>query len=85
MFSFGFLQPIETIGGCSRIRTYGPLIKSQLLYQLSYAPIIANSDDRAIASHVGHDNPSRLLTLGRIDECLALRQVPNVWGKAINI
>ncbi len=26
------------IGGCSRIRTYDPLIKSQLLYQLSYAP-----------------------------------------------
>ena len=28
----------ELIGGCSRTRTYGPLIKSQLLYQLSYAP-----------------------------------------------
>ncbi len=28
----------EEIGGCSRIRTYDPLIKSQLLYQLSYAP-----------------------------------------------
>ncbi|MDB5447027.1 MAG: Hpt protein, partial [Phenylobacterium sp.] len=26
-------------GGCSRIRTYDPLIKSQLLYQLSYTPI----------------------------------------------
>ena len=26
------------IGGRSRTRTYGPLIKSQLLYQLSYAP-----------------------------------------------
>jgi hypothetical protein len=26
------------IGGCSRTRTCGPLIKSQLLYQLSYAP-----------------------------------------------
>jgi hypothetical protein len=26
-------------GGCSRTRTYGPLIKSQLLYQLSYAPV----------------------------------------------
>ena len=25
-------------GGCSRTRTCGPLIKSQLLYQLSYAP-----------------------------------------------
>ena len=29
-----------SIGGRSRTRTYGPLIKSQLLYQLSYAPAI---------------------------------------------
>ncbi len=28
----------ERLGGCSRFRTYDPLIKSQLLYQLSYAP-----------------------------------------------
>ena len=28
----------DKFGGCSRIRTYDPLIKSQLLYQLSYAP-----------------------------------------------
>ena len=27
-------------GGRSRIRTYDPLIKSQLLYQLSYAPTV---------------------------------------------
>ncbi len=26
-------------GGRSRVRTYDPLIKSQLLYQLSYAPM----------------------------------------------
>ena len=25
-------------GGCTRIRTLDPLIKSQLLYQLSYTP-----------------------------------------------
>jgi hypothetical protein len=29
---------IEKIGGRSRTRTCDPLIKSQLLYQLSYAP-----------------------------------------------
>jgi hypothetical protein len=29
---------IEIIGGCTRTRTLDPLIKSQLLYQLSYAP-----------------------------------------------
>jgi hypothetical protein len=27
-----------TIGGRTRARTWDPLIKSQLLYQLSYAP-----------------------------------------------
>jgi hypothetical protein len=31
-------KPLKRFGGCSRIRTYDPLIKSQLLYQLSYAP-----------------------------------------------
>ncbi len=36
----GFRGQYETVGfgGRSRIRTYDPLIKSQLLYQLSYAP-----------------------------------------------
>ena len=29
-------------GGRSRVRTYDPLIKSQLLYQLSYAPTVPN-------------------------------------------
>ena len=32
-------QVIEEIGGCARIRTLDPLIKSQLLYQLSYTPV----------------------------------------------
>jgi hypothetical protein len=32
------LQCPDVIGGCSRTRTCDPLIKSQLLYQLSYAP-----------------------------------------------
>ena len=31
-------QPFEILGERSRARTYDPLIKSQLLYQLSYAP-----------------------------------------------
>jgi hypothetical protein len=31
----------DNLGGCSRDRTYDPLIKSQLLYQLSYAPVPA--------------------------------------------
>ncbi|GAN72328.1 hypothetical protein Absy_100_074 [Acetobacter syzygii] len=29
----------EKLGGCTRTRTLDPLIKSQLLYQLSYAPL----------------------------------------------
>jgi hypothetical protein len=32
------LEPSRGIGGRTRIRTLDPLIKSQLLYQLSYAP-----------------------------------------------
>src|SRR5215471_16133253 len=32
------LQVIEKTGGCRGTRTLDPLIKSQLLYQLSYAP-----------------------------------------------
>jgi hypothetical protein len=31
-------QVIEVFGGRTRTRTLDPLIKSQLLYQLSYAP-----------------------------------------------
>ena len=33
-----FGSPIESDGGCNRTRTCDPLIKSQLLYQLSYTP-----------------------------------------------
>jgi hypothetical protein len=31
-------KPLERLGGRTRARTWDPLIKSQLLYQLSYAP-----------------------------------------------
>lgn len=31
-------QSFRRIGGCARTRTVDPLIKSQLLYHLSYAP-----------------------------------------------
>jgi hypothetical protein len=34
-------------GGRSRTRTYGPLIKSQLLCQLSYAPLQSEALDTA--------------------------------------
>jgi hypothetical protein len=34
------VNPTSKDGGRSRTRTYDPLIKSQLLYHLSYAPIL---------------------------------------------
>ena len=36
-----YLVSLEFFGGCDRDRTCDPLIKSQLLYQLSYAPTAA--------------------------------------------
>jgi hypothetical protein len=36
-------------GGRTRIRTLDPLIKSQLLYQLSYAPGVAEYDQEPAA------------------------------------
>ena len=39
------LQPLDLIGGRTRTRTLDPLIKSQLLYQLSYAPVFAEATD----------------------------------------
>jgi hypothetical protein len=38
------------VGGRTRTRTWDPLIKSQLLYQLSYAPGIAAARDRQAAA-----------------------------------
>jgi hypothetical protein len=38
------VQTVDLIGGCSRTRTCGPLIKSQLLYQLSYTPIAPRAE-----------------------------------------
>jgi hypothetical protein len=35
-----FFLSLDLIGGRTRTRTWDPLIKSQLLYQLSYAPEI---------------------------------------------
>jgi hypothetical protein len=34
-----YTSVFDEIGGCTRTRTLDPLIKSQLLYQLSYAPV----------------------------------------------
>ena len=48
--------PLTKLGGCGRDRTYDPLIKSQLLYRLSYAP--------APATHVRLGRGAR--TIGEI-------------------
>src|SRR5262245_41689122 len=37
-------NPFEKIGGRTRTRTWDPLIKSQLLYHLSYAPYLPRSN-----------------------------------------
>ena len=42
----GLAQVLQSHGGGSRIRTYDLLIKSQLLYQLSYTPDTASSPSR---------------------------------------
>ena len=39
---------IEIAGGCTRTRTLDPLIKSQLLYQLSYAPATGRVYSKAL-------------------------------------
>ena len=54
-------------GGCSRIRTYDPLIKSQLLYQLSYTPIhAAFGDQRRGAEHTELRQRCKRLFQGQI-------------------
>jgi hypothetical protein len=47
----GFLE----FGGCTRTRTLGPLIKSQLLYQLSYAPAVFRAAIRCFAPAPGDE------------------------------
>jgi hypothetical protein len=47
-------------GGCRRARTFDPLIKSQLLYQLSYAPNKSRPSHKAhVASYVPAVKPIR--------------------------
>ena len=51
------------VGACTRIRTRDQLIKSQLLYQLSYAgaPVIVFADSSS-ACRRGHGRPAALLS-----------------------
>jgi hypothetical protein len=42
-------------GGCTRTRTLGPLIKSQLLYQLSYAPAVFRAVNQCFAPVLGDE------------------------------
>ena len=53
-------QTIEKTGGRTRARTWDPLIKSQLLYQLSYAPAqkrASNIKDIRREPRLGHSRP----------------------------
>jgi hypothetical protein len=50
-------KPLERLGGRTRTRTWDPLIKSQLLYQLSYAPRTrVRSCSKAIPASPGRGN-----------------------------
>src|SRR5581483_3807640 len=40
-------RPRTLSGGCRRTRTFDPLIKSQLLYQLSYTPLAVGAASAA--------------------------------------
>ena len=51
MFPLRFCHVIDFLGGRSRTRTYDPLIKSQLLYHLSYAPAFEGVWPAAGAGH----------------------------------
>src|SRR5207253_4853711 len=57
------LNTIWEVGACTRIRTRDQLIKSQLLYQLSYAgaPVIVLAESSA-ACRRNHGRPSALLS-----------------------
>ncbi len=47
------------IGGCTRTRTVDPLIKSQLLYQLSYTPMLLKPMRFAIVSRCSRSTSDR--------------------------
>ena len=61
------------IGGRTRARTWDPLIKSQLLYQLSYAPeTVGKPPRRAVRTLVAEELAELLLMPGDavfFDEC----------------
>ncbi len=69
------------VGGRSRTRTYDPLIKSQLLYHLSYAPlgpaITAANWDCPLTS-------ARALCLWKRSPRGALSRLPRKHGEARN-
>jgi hypothetical protein len=44
VFRISLEVSVDCNGGCSRTRTCDPLIKSQLLYQLSYTPIAPRAE-----------------------------------------
>jgi hypothetical protein len=56
---------IEMIGGRSRTRTCDPLIKSQLLYQLSYAP--------ALRRGAGYSKSTALLSIAKLGAICPVR------------
>jgi hypothetical protein len=55
-------KSLSRFGGRSRTRTYDPLIKSQLLYHLSYAPVIENFFYRAIKESIADQDRNKVIS-----------------------
>src|SRR3546814_20463177 len=65
------IESIEENGGRTRARTWDPLIKSQLLYQLSYASIAVPAWPDPVGSAPGSTSPG-----GGQNENAALKALP---------
>ncbi len=85
------LQPVGNVGGRSRTRTYDPLIKSQLLYHLSYAPgrrpkgptpkvapLTSPRSPCPAAAHHRSPNSSRLMRTSRLTWALSTKPKPTI-------
>src|SRR3546814_15014369 len=66
------IESIEENGGRTRARTWDPLIKSQLLYQLSYASIAVPAWPDPVGSAPGSTSPG-----GGQHENAALKALPD--------
>ena len=64
----------EINGGCNRTRTCDPLIKSQLLYQLSYTPAASGSIGMKLAFRKAAGPRRRIFALFAEEPCSPCRR-----------